>query len=158
VVKTAAVTEIRADPDPPSLSYFALMAGWTAGMVGIAWVGERRFEPFTAGEAFGYALATHGLARIVSMETVTLPLRTPFVDREFRPDGECIETPRGTGIRKAIGELVTCPYCCSTWAAAVLMTGRLVRPGMTRVLVGVLAAAAGANLLHRAFTALERPR
>ncbi|HET6585954.1 MAG TPA: DUF1360 domain-containing protein, partial [Nannocystaceae bacterium] len=75
---------------------------------------------------------------------------------EFTGDGDCIETPRGTGLRKAVGELVTCPYCCSTWAAALLMAGHMWRPKATRVLVNVLGAAAAANMLHRAFSRLER--
>ena len=152
------MTQIRADRDAPSFAYFALMASWTAGMIGMARMGEHKFEPFTLGEGLSYALATHGLARIVSTETVTLPLRSPFVDREFTDDGECTETPRGTGLRKAIGELVTCPYCCSTWAATMFMAGRLARPRATRVLMSVIAAGAAANMLHRAFTALERKR
>ena len=152
------MTQIRADRDPPSFAYFALMASWTAGMVGMAKIGEHRFQPFTFGGGLSYALATHGLARIVSTETVTLPLRSPFVDREYRDDGECIETPKGTGLRKAIGELVTCPYCCSTWAAAMFMAGRLIRPNATRVLMNVIAAGAAANMLHRAFSALEKQK
>jgi hypothetical protein len=152
------MTQVRADRDAPSFSYFALMATWTAGMFGMARIGEHKFEPFTFGEGMAYALATHGVARIVATETITLPLRSPFVDREFKDDGECIETPRGTGLRKAIGELVTCPYCCSTWAAAMFMAGRLVRPKATRVLMSVIAAGAAANMLHRLFTALEKRR
>jgi hypothetical protein len=150
------MSQVRADPDASSVAYFALMGFWAAGTIGMAHLGRDRFRPFGLGEGMSYALATHGLARIVSTETITLPLRSPFVDRDYDDDGGCIETPRGTGLRRAIGELITCPYCCSTWAAAMLMGARLVRPKSTRVLVSVLAASAAANLLHRAFAALER--
>lgn len=149
---------IRADPDAPSLAYFALMGCWTAGMLGLARAGEHQLKEFSLGQGVSYALATHGVARILSTETITLPLRSPFVDREFTEDGGCSETPRGTGLRKAIGELVTCPYCCSTWAAAMLMAGHIWRPKATRVLVNVFAAAAAANMLHRAFSRLERTK
>ena len=150
------MTQVRATPEAPSFAYFALMGFWAAGMLGLARAGEDRLPARSFGISMSYALATHGIARIVSTETVTLPLRTPFVDREYSADGECLETPRGTGLRKAIGELVTCPYCCSTWAAALLMAGHILRPKATRVLVDVFAAAAAANLLHRAFSALEK--
>jgi hypothetical protein len=149
------MTQVRATPEPPSFAYFALMGFWAAGMLGLARAGEN-LPTRSLGASVSYALATHGIARIVSTETITLQLRTPFVDREYTSEDECKETPRGTGLRKAIGELVTCPYCCSTWAAALLMAGHILRPKTTRVLTDVFAAAAAANLLHRAFSALEK--
>lgn len=44
------------------------------------------------------------------------------------------------------------------WAAAVLMAGHIWRPKAPRVLVNVFAAAAAANMLHRAFSAFEKTR
>jgi hypothetical protein len=39
--------------------------------------------------------------------------------------------PRGTGVRRALGELVACSTCTGTWAASLLVYGvrLLPRPG-----------------------------
>lgn len=49
---------------------------------------------------------------------VTAPLRAPFT--EFQEEGgprEVEESPRGSGIRRAIGELLACPFGMSQWVA-----------------------------------------
>jgi hypothetical protein len=48
-----------------------------------------------------------------------------------------VEEVRGTGRRKALGELLTCPFCLGQWVATGLVFGLVLAPRVTR-LVGVL--------------------
>ena len=62
-------------------------------------------------------LAAQKISRVVTKDRVTSPLRAPFAKYEGSAGaGEVEEEPRGTGLRKAIGELITCPYCLGTWS------------------------------------------
>src|ERR1700676_1173705 len=66
-------------------------------------------------------LATQKLSRVATRSRVGSPLRAPFTKFERSAGkGEVEEEPRGTGLRRTIGELVTCPYCLGTWIASGL--------------------------------------
>lgn len=100
-------------------------------------------------------LATYRAGRLAAYDRVTAPLREPFT--ETKPDaygaGENVEA-EGTGPRKAIGELISCPDCVAVWAAALLVYGLQAAPGPTRLLLTILAAAGLAELLDGANEAL----
>jgi hypothetical protein len=143
----------------PVFGYIALIGAFNGGLFAIASRPARRdgADMFaTVADAVTYVLATHGLSRLVATDKVTFPLRAPFVERQWSADGEPTETPRGTGLRKALGELLTCPYCCSAWTAAALLAGYRLQPRVTKVFAQTIAAAAAANFLHRAYAALEK--
>jgi hypothetical protein len=80
------------------------------------------------------ALATFRAGRVAAYERVTEPLRDPVT--KTVPDqfdaGENV-VAEGTGVRKAIGELVSCPICVGTWVASGLVYGLRVAPGPTRL-------------------------
>ena len=69
-------------------------------------------------------VATHKYSRLVTKDRVTSVLRAPFVryQRDAGP-GEVEEEARGEGARRAIGELVVCPYCVGVWIATALSFG-----------------------------------
>jgi hypothetical protein len=54
-------------------------------------------------------IATHKISRLLAKDWVTSPLRAPFTKFEGAADlpAELSESPRGSGIRKALGELLT---------------------------------------------------
>lgn len=54
-------------------------------------------------------VATHKVSRLLAKDSVTSPMRAPFTTFEGPGDmaGEVAESPRGTGWRYAVGELVT---------------------------------------------------
>src|SRR5690348_5085365 len=57
-------------------------------------------------------IATHKISRVITKDRVTAPLRAPFTEFEGEGGpGEVEERPRGKGIRRAIGELLVCPFC-----------------------------------------------
>jgi hypothetical protein len=101
------------------------------------------------------AAATHRVARLVSKDSVTAPLRMPFTSREGDGHGsEVNDAARGSGVRRLIGELVSCPFCTGQWAATGLGVGYLFAPRATRLAMGVLSAVAAADFLHYGYTAV----
>ena len=64
------------------------------------------------------AVATHKLSRLIAKDPVTSPLRAPFtVYQGQEGPAELEEEVRGEGARKAVGELITCPFCMDMWVA-----------------------------------------
>jgi hypothetical protein len=64
-----------------------------------------------AGDSLLVAVATHKSSRLVAKDRVTSGVRAPFT--RFAGDagpGEVEESARGHGLRRAIGELLVCPY------------------------------------------------
>ncbi|HEX3964495.1 MAG TPA: DUF1360 domain-containing protein [Trebonia sp.] len=103
------------------------------------------------------ALATEKLSRLLAKDPVTSPLRAPFtVYQGTSGPAELNEEVRGTGAQKAVGELVTCPFCTSVWIATGFAAGLVYLPRTTRLAVATLAALAGADLLQFARAGLEK--
>ncbi|MFJ9948332.1 DUF1360 domain-containing protein [Kitasatospora sp. NPDC091207] len=53
---------------------------------------------------------------------------------------------RGTGMRHAVGDLATCPYCAGLWTATALTVAHFFAPAAARVITTALSA--GADLLQ----------
>jgi hypothetical protein len=87
---------------------------------------------------------------------VTSPLRAPFTELE-EPGGpaELEERSRGTGVRRAIGELLICPYCLGLWVVAAFSLGLLFAPRLTRFLAAVFTALTLSDFLQIAYKAAE---
>ena len=104
-------------------------------------------------------VATHKLSRIVAKDRVTSPLRAPFARFiERGSPGEVEEESRGTGAQKAIGDLVTCPYCLSPWIATVLALGLLKAPYLTRIICGLFTSVAISHFLHQSYAIADGAR
>jgi hypothetical protein len=101
-------------------------------------------------------LATFRAGRVVAYDRVTEPLRAPVTETE--PDeygaGENV-VAEGAGVRKAIGELVSCPSCVGMWVAAGLVCGLQVAPGPTRLAAAILSVSGLADLIDNASEALS---
>ena len=98
--------------------------------------------------------ATAKGARLISRARVTMVLRRPFT--EYHHDaghGEVEESATGRGFHRAVGELLTCPYCLAPWIAAALGGLLLVRPRTGRTVTGLLAAAAVSDLVQERLSA-----
>ena len=63
---------------------------------------------------------------------------------------------RGSGFRRAMGALVTCPFCLAVWVATGFGFSILVAPRATRFAASILTAVTGADALHLAYGALEQ--
>ncbi len=87
---------------------------------------------------------------------MTSSLRAPFT--RFQKDsghGEVEEAARGHGLRRAIGELVICPYCIGLWIAAGFVAGLVAAPRATRLVTVVFTALTGSDLLQIAYKKAE---
>lgn len=101
-------------------------------------------------------VASHKLSRLIGKDKVTSPLRAPFTELEGRGGpGEFEERSRGSGVRKAIGELLICPYCLGLWVVAAFSVGLLFSPRLTRFIASVFAALTLSDFLQIAYKAAE---
>jgi hypothetical protein len=127
------------DPAPVSATdYAALSAGWGAllGAVLVA-ARDKGDEPVRSTEVLPLGLAAFALSKLVAKEKVDAWVREPFV--EERPEGH---RPKGTGVRYAVGEMLTCTRCVGVWSALGLVALRVLRPREARVVTAVLGASA----------------
>jgi hypothetical protein len=62
---------------------------------------------------------------------------------------------RGSGPRKALGELLTCPFCVGQWVATSFVLGLVLAPRATRLVASTFTAVAAADFLQLAYTAAE---
>ena len=102
------------------------------------------------------AVATHKLSRLIAKDRVTSTVRAPFT--RFEDDagpGEVDEAARGRGMRRAIGELLVCPFCLGLWVASAFTAGLLVAPRATRWVEFAFAADAGSDVLQIAYKKAE---
>ena len=131
-----------------SADYATLSAGYGA-LLGALLVASRDKgeEPVRPEEALSLGVATFALAKLVAKEKVEGWIREPFVleDSEVR-------TPKGTGLRYAIGELLTCTRCTGVWSALGLVALRVTRPREARVVTALLGASAVNDFTQAAFT------
>ncbi|HEV2819211.1 MAG TPA: DUF1360 domain-containing protein [Solirubrobacteraceae bacterium] len=128
--------------------YAALSAGYGA-LLGALLVASRDKgeEPVRPEEALTLGLATFALAKLVSKEKVDAWVRQPFVDEH---DG--VREPKGTGLRHAVGELLTCTRCTGMWSALGIVALRVTHPRESRVVTALLGATAVNDFAQAAFT------
>lgn len=149
------------DADRPIGGYAATMAVY-AGVVGalaaVARVTGRKVPDGLSLTDIGLsALATHKLSRLLTHDPVTSPLRVPFTTYEGTSGpAELQEEVRGSGARKTVGELVTCPFCTGIWVATGFSAGLVFLPRTARLAMGTLAALAGADMLQFAHAWMEK--
>ncbi|MFN2542573.1 MAG: DUF1360 domain-containing protein [Chthoniobacterales bacterium] len=139
--------------------YAALLALFVTSAVvltGAAVEGDRLPRRFGLLDLALLGIATHKLSRIVAKDRITGVLRAPFV-KYIRSTGagEVEEEPRGRGIQRGIGHLISCPYCMGPWCAAALGFGFVFAPRITRFFAGILASVAVSDFLHRAYAAAK---
>ena len=144
----------------PLRGYATLMGLFGVAVGGFAtWMrrsGRELPERIPPGDLALITLATHKTARLLAKDRVTSAVRAPFT--RFEGDagpGEVSEAPRGSGLRRAIGELIICPYCIGLWIAAAFAVGFAVAPRPTRWVASVLTAVFGSDLLQIAYKKAE---
>ena len=99
-----------------------------------------------------FALATQKLSRVITKDKVTAAFRAPFTEVEGKGGaGELEEHGRGHGLRRAIGDLITCPFCLGTWIASGFIYGFLFTPRLTRILASIFAVSGIADFLQQAY-------
>jgi hypothetical protein len=132
------------------------LVGAAAAILGLERKG-RLPEQFAVSDLALLGIGTYQLSRTLTRDRVTTFLRRPFAEEQGPAGrGEVKSEPRGTGLRRAIGELVICPFCMTQWVAGAALAGLCVAPRTTRFAASVLAVrtvAEMANIAHEGATA-----
>ena len=101
-------------------------------------------------------VATFRLSRLIAKDPISSPLRAPFATfAGVGGEAELSEEVRGAGPRKALGELVTCPFCLAQWVATTFAAGFVFAPRWTRAAAAVFTAVAGADVLQFGYSRLQ---
>src|SRR6266404_7160753 len=143
------------------LTEYATLLGFyltsAAVLTGIAVQQDRLPRKFGLLDLALLGIATHKLSRMVAKDRITGILRAPFVSYiRSAGAGEVEEEPRGHGIQRGIGNLISCPYCMAPWCATALAFGLVFAPRVTRFLAGILASVAMSDFLQRAYLAAKK--
>ncbi|MEU0673859.1 DUF1360 domain-containing protein [Streptomyces sp. NPDC006172] len=97
--------------------------------------------------------AVYKASRLLSRDKITSFVRAPFTRRGSHAlAGEVLDEPRGTGVRRAVGDLVSCPFCVSVWAAGAVVGSYACAPRATRLACAGLGAVTLADWLQYAWT------
>jgi hypothetical protein len=128
----------------------ALIGAFLGSIATFSLMADRR-ESRSSANPFDIALlglASYRIGRMLAYERVAAPLREVVTKTEADPSGfgETV-VARGQGARKVLGELLSCPICISTWAAAGLVYGMQLAPVPTRVLAKTFGVAGVAELV-----------
>ena len=146
--------------DRPLGGYAVLMGVYGLGVAAGAVALRRRKWPLPDVRPVDILLtgvATHKLARRMSKDSVTSPLRAPFTRYEgVSGPAELQERVRGKGLRKAVGELISCPFCLSQWVATGFVFGLLTAPRATRWTASVFTSLALADFLQFGYAWAEQ--
>jgi hypothetical protein len=138
--------------------YAVLGAAYAAFAVAGATSGVRRrgLPQLTLADGALLAMGAFKLSRIVTKAKITSFLRAPFARFVEEGDGpEVNEAPRGEGLRRAVGELITCPFCFTQWSATLLAVSWLHAPRETRAVASLLTVVTAADVLHVAWCRFE---
>lgn len=148
------------EKQPPFGPYLAFMSVFTS-LVGAALAIARRQgrelpAKVDAGQLLLVGTASHKVSRLIAKEKVTSPLRAPFTELEARGGpAELEESSRGTGLRRAIGELLICPFCLDLWVVAAFSVGLIFSPRITRFVASMFAALTISDFFQIAYKAAE---
>lgn len=143
-----------------SLKYLPLIGTYAAFTGGTALAirrSHRRVAEPRLTDVVLLGLATFKLSRLVTKAKVTQPLREPFVtESEPGAEAEINSTPEHSGVRGAVGELLTCPFCISVWIATALTAMFAVAPRAVRLITSGLAGVALADSSQYAYSSLRQ--
>ncbi|MDQ3589180.1 MAG: DUF1360 domain-containing protein [Actinomycetota bacterium] len=102
-------------------------------------------------------VATHKLSMLVAQDAVMSPLRAPFTELQEKQSPKNVdEKPRGKGLRRSIGELITCKFCVGQWVASFFTYGLVFAPAVTRLVASIFAIVALSDHLHQTYKALMK--
>jgi hypothetical protein len=114
-------------------------------------------ERIPLGDAALLTIATFRLARRIAKDPVTSPLRAPFTRFEGASGhAEVAEEVREHGgVKHAVGELLTCPFCLAQWVGTAYVFGYVTAPRATRLAALTMTMVAGSDVLQFAYDAIQ---
>jgi hypothetical protein len=114
-------------------------------------------ERIPLGDAALLTVATFRLARRIAKDPVTAPVRAPFVRFEG-PSGHAEiaeEVREHGGVKHAVGELLTCPFCLAQWVGTGFVFGYVSAPKATRLAALTMTMVAGSDVLQFVYDAIQ---
>lgn len=142
----------------PFGGYAALVGAFNLFMAAFLVTAERRGrlpERYPLADLTLLSVGTFKLSRLIAKDRVTSVLRAPFTT--FQGDsghGEVDEAARGTGLRRAVGELLICDYCVGQWSAGAYLAGYAVAPRPARAVAALFTIYAAADVLQLGYSRL----
>ncbi len=114
-------------------------------------------ERIPLGDGVLLTVATFRLARRIAKDPVTSPLRAPFTRFEGASGhAEVAEEVREHGgVKHAVGELLTCPFCLAQWVATGFVFGYVTAPKATRLAALTMTMVAGSDVLQFIYDAIQ---
>ncbi len=103
-----------------------------------------------------FGLASFRLTRLIVFDKISEFLRSPFFD-ELPEENESGETeiyyvPKPSGIKKFVGELLSCYWCTGIWASAFLVLLYWLLPAFGNIVIVILAVAAVGSIIETIVT------
>jgi uncharacterized protein DUF1360 len=109
------------------------------------------------GDTVLLTIGTFRLARRIAKDPVTAPVRAPFVSyRGTSGEAEVAEEVREHGgVKHAVGELLTCPFCLAQWVGTGFVLGYVAAPRATRLAALTMSMVAGSDVLQFVYDAIQ---
>lgn len=129
----------------------------SAGAAAVRAGGRELPNRISFGDAALLTIATFRLARRIAKDPVTSPLRAPFTSFQGSSgEAEIAEEVREHGgVKHAVGELLTCPFCLAQWVATCLVFGYATAPRATRLAALTMTMVAGSDVLQFVYDAVQ---
>ena len=138
------------EDERPLPEYAALAATFAAVLAGFLAVAGRRVpERMSLADTVRIGLASYKVGRLIAKDRVTSFVRAPVTE-----DPQATE-PKRDGAARALGELLTCPYCIGLWAASGFAYALVLFPRQTRLVTTIFGGQAVADFLNAAFVRLR---
>ena len=128
-----------------------------AGAVAVRASGRGLPERIPFGDGLLLTIATFRLARRLAKDPVTAPIRAPFTAFQG-PSGHAEvaeEVREHGGVKHAVGELLTCPFCLAQWVGTAFVFGYVVAPRATRLAALTMTTVAGSDVLQFVYDAIQ---
>jgi hypothetical protein len=149
--------KMELDPRKNTKSSYAFLTGlFNLALALFCW--RKRPEQIRLFDWGMLVLATFRMSRLVAYDKIMQTYRAPVVETVPHDSGagETTQAKTGTtGIKRAIGEMISCPTCNGTWIAAGLVYGMCLAPRYTRTLMTVMSAVGAAEILLAGFEAVQ---
>src|SRR3954471_21496763 len=148
--------------DPRRLAGALGAMGVYAGLVSAAAAAVRASgrelpDRIPPGDAALLTIATFRLARRIAKDPVTSPIRAPFTRFEG-PSGHAEiaeEVREHGGVKHAVGELLTCPFCLAQWVGTGFVFGYVTAPKATRLAALTMTMVAGSDVLQFVYDGIQ---
>ena len=148
--------------DPQTLSSYAVLVGvFNLILAAFLFLTRRTSrslpERIEAKDIALLGVATHKLSNTLANDAVAMPLRAPFTELQEKQSPKMVdEEPRGGGLQRSVGELVTCKFCLGMWMASFFTYGLVLAPRVTRLIASIFAVVTLSDHLHQTYKALTK--